>query len=425
MTKSAKTAPTGKRAVSGTRAAARPLAEPAKAEATRKLEAVMASLAHEIRTPLTGILAISELLASAELGERERAWVEVLRGSAEHMHALASLAIDGVRAQEKGLVLRRDWFDLREIVRAAAASLAARAKVKGLEFTTSIADDLPETMIGDKVRLRAAIENLVDNAVKFTEAGEVRLDAAYDGGHVSFSVADSGIGLTAAQIRRLFRPFAQGHDRIGERFGGAGLGLAFVRRVARAMGGDVTVASKPGQGSVFRLTVAFEPAAAQRPRSSVPRRPPAMARPASPARPGPAAPAPPAQAAKPGRRALRILCAEDNVYGRIITKTILAELGHTAEFVGSGAAVVDAVSRNSYDAVLMDVVLAGVDGIEATRRIRTLPGRAGQTPVIGLSGHAARENEAAARAAGMDGYLHKPVSPRLLYEALEDLARRE
>ncbi len=430
MTKSAKGAPKRRSADRTGGARARPLS----AETIRAVEAAMASLAHEIRTPLSGILAISELLATSELGERERAWIAVLRGSAEHINAFASLIIDGARAEEDRLVLRRQSFDLRRVAQTVATSLGARAEVKGLRCTWKIADDLPEAVSGDPVRLRASLENLIDNAVKFTEAGEVRLDVAYKDGHASFTVTDSGIGLTTDEISRLFRPFSQASDSVGERFGGAGLGLAFVRRVAQAMGGDVTVTSEPGRGSTFCLTVALEPSVARHRREELPERPLLPAAPVAPAQPQPTTVKPPEERPaedkptdekpKQNQRMLRILCAEDNVYGRIITKTILTELGHKVEFVGSGSAVVEAVSRNRYDAVLMDVVLSGVDGIEATRRIRMLPGPASQVPVIGLSGHGARENEAAARASGMDGYLHKPVSARALADTLAELARR-
>lgn len=383
----------------------------ASAKTKGTVEAAIAAFAHEIRTPLSGVLAISDLLALADLGERESAWVAALRQSAEHMNALASLVIDGVRAEEKGLVLRQEPFNLREMAEAAAASLVARAQVKGLACSTMIAHHLAGNMIGDEVRLRAAIENLIDNAVKFTETGEVRLDVSCPDGKVSFAVADTGIGLRPAEIRRLFKPFTQGRDQIAERFGGAGLGLAFVRRVARAMGGDVTVTSGAGQGSVFRLTVPLARAESRRAKTPISTHAPVLAK-------------PPVAASGRDQRALHVLCAEDNVFGRIITKTILSELGHTVEFVASGTGVVEAAKRHRYDVVLMDVVLAGIDGIEATRRIRRLPGRAGRIPVIGLSGQAAQENEEAARAAGMDCYLRKPVRPGALADALDMAARK-
>lgn len=372
-------------------------------------ERLLASLAHEIRTPLTGILAISELLAMSPLGARERGWVEALKSSAEHLTALTSLIVDGARAGERGLVLRREPFDLRRTLQDAAASAAARAEAKGIGFTAAIADAVPAMVSGDQVRLRAAVENLLDNAVKFTPAGGVRfaVDGVPSGDdcRIVLDVTDSGIGLTKAEQRHLFRPFSQGSDKVAEKFGGSGLGLAYVRRLARAMGGDVTVTSAPGEGSTFRLVVEVSAA------------PPVDGE-------EPAAEATGAAiAGEPGP--LRILCVEDNPYGRIIMRTVLSELGHTTDFVDSGAAAVAALGRTHYDLVLMDVVLSGPDdGFETTRHIRALPGEVGAIPVIGLSGQPTRSHEAQARAAGMTGYLQKPISPRALARALAGVPRR-
>ncbi|WP_245431135.1 ATP-binding protein [Rhodoplanes roseus] len=378
-------------------------ARPSTTTSTRAFERLLASLAHEIRTPLTGILAISELLAMSKLGERERGWVEALKSSAEHLTALTSLIVDGARAGEKGLVLRREAFELRRTLTDAGASAAARAEAKGIGFTSVIADDFPAVVTGDQVRLRAAIENLLDNAVKYTSAGGVRLvverEPAGDGHRLTIAISDSGIGLTKPEIRHLFRPFSQGSDRIAEKFGGSGLGLSYVKRLARAMGGDVTVTSTPGRGSTFRLVVVVDPAP-------------------------PVADGEP-QAAEPGSAPpLRILCVEDNPYGRIIMRTVLGELGHPTDFAESGEAALAALDRTPYDLVLMDVVLSGADGFETTRRIRALPGEAGRTPVIGLSGQATRTHEDQARAAGMTGYLQKPISPRALARALATVPRR-
>lgn len=384
----------------------------ASAAIDRTVETVIASFAHEIRTPLTGVFAVADLLARSPIGERESTLIEILKSSAEHISALSSLVIDGVRARRKGLVLKQDSFDLHLLAHRLAASLDARGRIKGLTCSTSIAVDLPANMIGDQVRLRAAVENLIDNAVKFTEVGEVNLDISHVEGQVCFAVSDSGVGLTAADIRRLFRPFVQGENGIAERFGGAGLGLAFVRRIARAMGGDVTAAGNPGGGSVFTLSVALQPAEQRRQIRAA------------------AATAKPV-AAKRHRKVveegeqvmpLNILCAEDNTFGRVAIKTILAELGHTVTFVGSGVGAVAAASRrHRYDLVLMDIELAGLDGIEATRRIRALSGQAGRIPVIGISGSV--DKEEAAHAVGMDAFLCKPVKPGKLANALA-LVRR-
>src|SRR5258708_7191761 len=252
----------------------------------RAVEATLAELAHEIRTPLTGILALGELLTTSELGERERGWARAIKTRAEHLAMLTSLIVDAARADAKGLVLRRELIRPRRFAQALAVSLRARADAKGLKAEVAIAPDLPEGVIGDPLRLRGALENLIDNAVKFTERGSVVLDvtgepAARGRVRLCFTVPDSGIGISAAEIRRLFRPFAQASDRTARGFGGAGLGLAFVKRIAKAMGGDLTVASQPGRGSSFRLTATFDQvaeaaAAADRDGASAERSPAAL-----------------------------------------------------------------------------------------------------------------------------------------------------
>jgi CheY-like chemotaxis protein len=275
--------------------------------------------------------------------------------------------------------------------------LTARAEAKGLSAQVTISSDLPDLVAGESVRLRAALENLVDNAIKFTERGKVVFAAGAEPAargrvRLVFSVTDSGIGMTRAEIGRLFRPFTQTIRGAADRFGGAGLGLVFVKRLAKAMGGNVTVVSRRHGGSTFRLTAVVE--RAQGGHDTAP--------------PGPAG------AAGAAAPRLRILCAEDNPYGRVILNTILTELGHRVDFVGTGEGAVEAVAAGGHDMVLLDVMLPGIDGIEAARRIRALPGEVGRTPIIGVSGRAGAGAEAAARAAGMDAYLIKPMSPSAL-----------
>jgi CheY-like chemotaxis protein len=399
-TTSARRARQGKRAVRRRR-------EPA--SSVRAIEATLAELAHEIRTPLTGILALGELLTTSELGERERGWAAAIKTTAEHLAMLTSLIIDAARSDAKGLLLRRELIRPRRLAQALGVALSARADAKGLASEIAIAADLPEGVIGDPLRLRGALENLIDNAVKFTERGSVRLEVAGANaarGRVclAFTVSDSGIGLAAAEIRRLFRPFAQANDETARRFGGAGLGLAFVKRIAKAMGGDLKVTSKPGGGSSFRLTATFDLVAAAADAAD---------------REGVSA-----VRATPPLRPLHILCAEDNPYGRVVLNTILTELGHRADFVGTGTAAVEAAARGGYEVVLMDVTLPGLDGIEATRRIRALDRPAGGVAIIGISGRANAVDEAAGRTAGMDGYLVKPISPAALTRLFESVSTR-
>jgi two-component system, sensor histidine kinase len=377
---------------------------PTRRPATRNLSAselALAAFAHDVRTPLTGILAISELLATSELDERERRWVSTLRSTAEHLAALTSLVVDAARTQAKGLVLRHDRFDPRALAESAAQLLSARASAKGLASKVEITE-LPPHVRGDALRLRTVLENLLDNAVKFTEHGAVALRVSAtsvrrDRLKLVFVVTDSGIGITPTEIKRLFRPFEQASTAVAQRFGGAGLGLAFIKRLARAMGGDLAIESKAGRGSSFRLSVVVEKADAPVDGDEITAPSDGTMQPAKP---------------------LQILCVEDNPYGRVVMNTILNELGHHVDFLGDGEAAVAAVTRGSYDLVLMDIKLSGPDGLEVTRRIRALSGELARVPIIGVSGHSALSDEKAARAAGMDGFLAKPVSPDALADAI-------
>jgi two-component system, sensor histidine kinase len=372
-----------------------------RAREPRPIEIALAGLAHDIRTPLTGILALSQLLQASELPKRERGWAEAIRGAADHLARLTTLVVDAAKADSTGLVPRDEPFSPRELAQSVAGSLTARAQGKALDVEINIAKRLPGRISGDEVRLRSALENLVDNAVKFTERGRIGFTASSVGAgrgrvQLTFTVTDSGIGITAADLKRLFRPFAQASEEVARRYGGAGLGLVFVKRIAKAMGGDLVVTSKPGRGSTFRLSVVMKGAAV------------AVRRGASGAKPV---------------AALHVLCVEDNPYGRIVHSAVLRELGHAVSFVGSGEAAVETVAGNEHDIVLMDIALSGIDGIEATRRIRALPGPAGRIPIIGVSGRTEPHDAAAAMAAGMNAYLRKPASPAELNEALRTAAR--
>src|SRR5580700_9861978 len=381
---------------------------PAKGRRDRRTQesgTALAGYAHDVRTALTGILALSELLASSDFGERERQWAHTIKSSAEHLVALSTSIIETAKAESGTLTLAATPFQPRRLIEDLAELLSARAQTKGLSSEVTIADDLPEILIGDVVRLRAALENLIDNAVKFTEHGVVRLDLRAEGAsrrraRLIFGVIDSGIGLTPAEIKLLFRPFRQPNAAVARRFGGTGLGLALVKRLAKLMGGDVTVSSSRGRGATFRFSIVLPLAPAEASgRNSRPRK-------------------------DKSTRSLAILCAEHNPYGRVILNTILGELGHRADFVGSGEEAVAAVARG-YDAVLMDVSLSGIDGLEATRRIRALAGAAGRTPVIGISSHPDADDEQIARAAGMDFYVRKPVNPRALAEAIDVVVAKQ
>jgi CheY-like chemotaxis protein/nitrogen-specific signal transduction histidine kinase len=393
-----------KKAVTKKAAAKKPVG---KTVAPGIVETVLATFAHEVRTPLTGILAISDLLATSDLDERERRWVDTIKAGAEHLASLATLFVDAARSGRSGFGVRRDFFDLRTLAHSVGDSLAGRATAKGLQSRVEISQELPAFVTGDPVRLRAALENLIDNATKFTEQGGVALSVRPTGEakgkvknkiSVAFAVSDSGIGLTLDEIKRLFRPFSQANVKIAARFGGAGLGLSSVKQLARAMGGDIVVTPRRGGGTTFTLTVLLDRAAASVSGSGNDDGPQDYA------------------------RGLRVLSVEDNPFGRVVLNAVLTELGHQAEFVGRGEDAADRILQGSFDAVLMDMVLPGIDGIEAIRRIRALGPPLDGIAIIGVSGRS--DDEAAARGAGADAFLVKPVSPRSLAIALLEATRR-
>ncbi len=369
------------------------------------VEAALAAFAHEVRTPLTGILAISDLLATSGLDERERRWVDTIKAGAEHLASLATLFVDAAKSGRSGFGTRQDFFDLRALARNAGDSLAGRATAKGLQSHVEISEKLPAFVIGDPVRLRAALENLIDNAVKFTDQGGVALAVKPVRGTkgkigVAFAISDSGIGLSLHEIKRLFRPFSQANVSIASRFGGAGLGLSSVKALARAMGGDIAVAQRRGGGATFTLMVSLTRAKAAKTTALASN----------------------ADVSPDQVRALRILSVEDNPFGRVVLNAVLTELGHQAEFIGRGEAAAERIAQGGFDAVLMDMVLPGINGIEAIRRIRQLGPPLGRIAIIGVSGRG--DDEAASRAAGADAFLVKPVSPRALATALLEATRR-
>jgi two-component system, sensor histidine kinase len=242
---------------------------------------------------------------------------------------------------------------------------------------------------------------MVDNAVKFTSSGNIAFGAVLAGvakgrATIRFTVADSGIGVSVAEIKRLFRPFSQANISIAQRFGGAGLGLSSVRQLARAMGGDVTVSPRKGGGTVFAMTASFPLASGSDDTGDE-------------------------DAAPAASPSLRILSVEDNPFGRVVLNAILNELGHQTEFIGLGENANERLAQGEFDVVLMDMVLPGINGVEAIRRIRMLGAPHSGVAIVGLSGR--DEDEQAALEAGADAFILKPVSPRTLAQVLAKVVR--
>ena len=364
--------------------------------ASRARSQFLAVMSHEIRTPLNGILGFAELLGGTGLTPEQDIYTGTIRESGRHLLALLSDVLDFSKIDSGALELEYAPFAPRAVLETVRGMVAYQAAEQGLLLRIEVAESVPTRVVGDAQRLRQVLLNLVGNAVKFTPAGEVRvrLEANPDGTgwRLEGAVRDTGIGIETDMLGRLFHEFTQADGSVKRRFGGTGLGLAICRRLLEAMGGSIAAESRAGAGSIFRFSLPVGAASAE----------------AAPAPPGPSVSAP---------GMLRILVAEDNAVNQMVATKMLERQGHRVLAVANGAAALAAARGGDFDLVLMDVMMPVLDGLAATRAIRALPGAAGQVKVIGLTAGASREDEAACRAAGMDGFAVKPIAlERLLAE---------
>ena len=357
----------------------------------------LANMSHEIRTPMNGVLGVMHLLRREKLpGDADQLLGEAL-ACGRMLSTLLDDVIDFSRIEAGRLDVTREAVDPSALATSVARLLRAQAEHKGLELRVE-APDLG-LILADPSRLRQALFNLVGNAVKFTLAGAVTLRVRRVEGAgepcVAFEVVDTGVGIAAEAQGRLFERFQQADASTTRRFGGSGLGLAITRRLAQMMGGEVGFTSREGVGSTFVLTIAA---------------PPAQARVVDPA------------LEDNLLDGLRILVVEDNVTNRMVARRILEQLGAAVETADDGLAGVAAVRQSAFDLILMDVQMPGIDGLEAARRIRALPGPAARTPIIALTANVMSHQRASYLAAGMDGVAAKPIAPAALIGEIMRLA---
>jgi ligand-binding sensor domain-containing protein/signal transduction histidine kinase/ActR/RegA family two-component response regulator len=363
-------------------------------QASQAKSRFLATLGHEVRTPMTGVLGMSELLLTTPLDPRQRSHVESIRRAGEHLMRLVNDALDLARIEAGKLELDAQDFDLRALVAEVAALMAPGAEQRGLAFHVNTADDAPRWLQGDPGRVRQILLNLLGNAVKFTDRGEVALDVsagAFDG--VCFVVRDTGPGLNDEQRQRLFRRFEQADGaRTTARYGGSGLGLAICQELAMAMGGQIGVDSTPGQGTAFTVQLPL-PAAV----------PPAIPVPRS---------------ATGRKRHFDLLLVEDDPTVAEVIASLLRAQGHRVAHAPHGLAALADVSVARFDLALLDLDLPGMDGLALARQLR-LQGFA--PPLLAVTARADADAEQQARAAGFDGFLRKPVTGDMLAAAIDML----
>ncbi len=360
--------------------------------------AFLAMISHELRTPLNGVMGMARALQRTPLDTRQQGYADTILHSGQGLLTILNDILDLSKIEAGRMDLEVAAFDLREIAEQARELWSETAADKGLALTCAADPQLPALLLGDETRVRQIVQNLVSNALKFTETGEVRIELSaapgVDGdGGVEICVVDTGIGLAPEQVATLFRPFAQAEASTARRYGGTGLGLAICRKLAGMMGGEIAVESAVGRGSRFRVWL----------------------------------PLPAAEIAVAGDEApdtlpaLRVLVVDDNPINQAVARAILEAAGCIVETAADGVQALDRLRVEAFDVVLMDVNMPVMDGVEAVGRIRT--GQAGQTdvPVIALTADAMAGEAARLKALGFDGLQHKPVHPAALISAIAEV----
>ncbi|MFC3231045.1 ATP-binding protein [Marinibaculum pumilum] len=380
----------------------------------------LANMSHELRTPLNGILGFADLLGDQPLTADGRLHLRQIRNSGADLLALVNDVLDFSRAETGALPLERLALDLAELVEDLRQRFAPRIRAKGLRLETAIAQQVPRQVMGDPLRLRQVLGNLLENAVKFTDRGTIRLSVACDDAdrptQLLLEVADSGIGIPAAALPTLFDRFTQADSSTTRRYGGSGLGLAIVRALVHRMGGEVTVSSEPGRGSRFQVRLPLQAAEDETAVS------------ATPAEPATTAPPPPgaAEGLPRARHPGRVLLVEDSETNQILFRTVLAGAGHRVEVAENGRIALEALQRSPFDLVLMDGQMPVMGGLDAARAIRASGAPFADVTIIALTANLLDRDSASFDAAGMDDFLGKPVDLKHLLEKVDSwIGRRQ
>lgn len=361
-------------------------------------------MSHEIRTPLNGVIGVSEVLSTTRLTAKQTEMVDLIRGSSETLERLLSDILDLSKIEAGKLHLETEPFDLEAEVDAAANLLRSRAKEKGLRFTITFEPGAAGTYLGDAVRLRQIVSNLVSNAVKFTSEGRVDVIVSHDSNgqspHLNIVVEDTGPGFSPETLSRLFNRFEQADGSTTRLHGGTGLGLSIVKSLAEMQGGSVSVESQLGKGSRFEVHLPYPKHMGQGPVASAAKEEIGL---------------------QPRDGSLNILLAEDNPSNRKVVSIILEPYSVNLVLAEDGRQAVNSFREQDFDLILMDMQMPNMDGLTATRAIRDLELSEGRrrTPIAMLSANALSTHRQEAEDAGCDVFIAKPIRPEALLKGLE------
>jgi signal transduction histidine kinase/ActR/RegA family two-component response regulator len=376
--------------------------------ASRAKSQFLANMSHEIRTPLNGILGLTDLTLETPLSEEQRSNLQMIRESGKNLLQILQDILDLSKIEAGKLELLEEPFKVVTVIKSAVDMFKIEAGTRGIDLALNVSRGVPDRVLGDAVRLRQVLSNLVGNALKFTERGSVTVSLSpavgkapegYRAG-VAVSVKDTGCGIAEEKLERIFEMFDQADGSFSRKYQGTGLGLTISRQLVQMMHGEIEVRSKPGKGSTFAFTAWFKPAQLDEAVASVERDPAA------------------------GDGQLNILLAEDDLVNTAFAKKALELKGHSVTSVTTGRAVIKALSESKYDLVLMDIQMPDLDGLQATRSIRA--GASGvmdpMVPIIAVTAHAMKGDREKFMDAGMNDYISKPIDMDELYAALTRVA---